>query len=342
MSRLPIVIAGSTLLSAVAWTAVSVTEVPAALAINGAIAEMLGHKVATSNYADAIFTVLCVALAAAIGGAIGWSLRGTTAKTREADLTRRLNDTKSRLPRLESGMRNKEMHVARVEQQMKNLESLLPPLHKTIEEKDIALRDRDRSISLLKNELSLLKGVPLTNDAPPSSAMATLDLDDDPLAPPPAAETIRALEQRVEELQSIVREREARITELVHQQGQPSDRVALQSALDGQRKRNEDFDRDRARQEKWLDVLNDQLARARETNDKLTLQIADQAGLQRRIFELEGEVRRLGDEIADRERRLAASRFECATARTTVAHLQAQLDAKKAEAEERDAEAQHP
>ena len=334
-SRVPILIVGATLLAVVAWTAVSVTEVPAALAINGAIAEMLGQKVAKSNYADAIFTVLCLALAAMIGAASGWSLRGTTSRVREADLTRRLNDTKSRLPRLESGMRNKEMQVARVEQQMKNLESLLPPLHKTIEEKDIALRDRDRSITLLKSELAMLKGLPLAADAPSTAAMATLDLDDDPLAAPPPNETIQRLEERVNELQSTVREREARIAELIHQQGNHAGRIpALQSELDGQRRRNEDFDRDRQRQEKWLDVLNDQLARSRETNDRLTAQLTDQTRLQQRVFELEGEVRRLGDEIADRERRLAASRFECATARTTITHLQAQLDAKKAEAEE--------
>src|SRR5262245_1713075 len=141
MSRVPTLLLATALFSVVAWTAVSVTEIPAALAINGAIAEMLGHRVATTNYADAIFTVLCLMIMTVIGGALGWTMRGNTAREREADLIRRLNDTKSRLPRLESGMRNREMHVARVEQQMKNLESLFPPLHKTIEEKDIALRD---------------------------------------------------------------------------------------------------------------------------------------------------------------------------------------------------------
>jgi len=50
-------------------------------------------------------------------------------------------------------------------------------------------------------------------------------------------------------------------------------------------------------------------------------------GLQQRIVELETEVKRLGEEIADRERRLATSRFECATARTTIAHLQSQIEA---------------
>ena len=45
-----------------------------------------------------------------------------------------------------------------------------------------------------------------------------------------------------------------------------------------------------------------------------------------RITALEAEIARLNNEIADRERRLATSRFECATARTTITHLQAQLE----------------
>ena len=61
-----------------------------------------------------------------------------------------------------------------------------------------------------------------------------------------------------------------------------------------------------------------------------TAQLKDRAALQQRIVELEAELKRLGDELADRERRFAASRFECATARTTITHLQTQLDAKKA------------
>ena len=143
MSRAPTILLGSLLLSAVAWTAVSVEHIPLALVINTGIARLLGQQGSPANYADGIFTVLCLLVAAGVGIGIGWSLRGVTAHAREADLQRRLNDTKGRIPRLESGMRNKEMQVARIEQQMKNVESLIPPLHKTIEERDIALRERD-------------------------------------------------------------------------------------------------------------------------------------------------------------------------------------------------------
>lgn len=338
MSRTPTILFGSLLLSAVAWTAVSVDQIPLALVVNTSIAELLGQQGSTANYAGGIFTVLCLVVAAAIGVGIGWSLRRVTAHAREADLQRRLNDTKGRIPRLESGMRNKEMQVARIEQQMKNIESLIPPLHKTIEERDIALRERDRTVSMLRGELAVLKGAPLASDAAPG-AMATLDLDDDMFtvsrsasaAISPQAEAMtQVLEERVRELETKVREREARIAELMYEQGNHAKKIPqLETALGHQRKRNEDFDRERQRQDKWLDVLNDQLARARETNDKLSGELKDQAALQRRITELEAEVKRLGEQIADRERRLAASRFECATARTKLTHLQSQLDATK-------------
>jgi chromosome segregation ATPase len=338
MSRTPTILLGSVLLSGVAWTAVAVDDIPLALAINGAIAGLLGQKAAATNYADAIFTVLCLLVAAGVGVGIGWSMRASTARAREADLQRRLNDTKGRIPRLESGMRNKEMQVARIEQQMKDLESLLPPLHKTIEERDIALRDRDRTVSMLRGELAVLKGAPLAADTP-SAAMATLDLEDDTFTTSASSgystslqtdARNQVLEERVRELETKVREREARIAELMYEQGNHAKKIPqLESELGDQRKRNEDFDRERQRQDKWLDVLNDQLARARETNDKLSAQLKDRASLQQRIVELEVELKRLGDEIADRERRLAASRFECATARTAIAHLQSQLDAKK-------------
>ena len=130
----------------------------------------------------------CACWLAAVGIGIGWSLRGATAHAHEADLQRHLNETKGKIPRLESGMRNKEMQVARVEQQMKDVEALFPPLHKTIEERDIALRDRDRTVSMLRGELTALKGTPLAADNSPG-AMATLDLEDDTFTYParPAA-----------------------------------------------------------------------------------------------------------------------------------------------------------
>jgi chromosome segregation ATPase len=120
--------------------------------------------------------------------------------------------------------------------------------------------------------------------------------------------------------------RQVRIAELMQRPHGDLGDQALKSELHDQRRRNEAHDRERQRQDKWLDVLNDQLARAREANDNLQRELADQQALKARIAALEAEIARLNNEIADRERRLAASRFECATARTTITHLQAQLE----------------
>ena len=99
--------------------------------------------------------------------------------------------------------------------------------------------------------------------------MATLDLDDDTFTSTSRRVELRddsareALEERVRELETKVREREARIAELMYETGNHAKQIPqLESALDGQRKKNEDHDRERQRQDKWLDVLNDQLARA--------------------------------------------------------------------------------
>jgi chromosome segregation ATPase len=320
MSRVPTIVLGLALLCGVAWIAVSVDQVPYAMAVNASVARLAGSSNTNNNYADAIFVILCLCAAAGVGVGIGWSLRGQAARVREADLQRRLLDTKGRIPRLESGMRNRELQVTRVEQQMKDLGQQIPPLQKTIDEHEHALRDRDRMISLLRGELTGLKGAPHIGDI-----HAAGDLDVGDYGPTEAHRD--DLEGQVRELETQMRARQARIAELMHEQGKHATRIPeLEAELEDQRKRSEAFDRERQRQDKWLDVLNDQLARAREANDKLKSELTDQQLLLARIAHLDAVVQRLNVEIADRERRLAASRFECATARTTITHLQAQLE----------------
>ena len=165
MSRMPTILLGSVLLCLVAWTVLLLGESPLALQINADLVKLLGHPDSTANYARAIFMLLGVLVAAGVGGGIGWSLRAVSAGAREIELLSRLNATKGRIPRLESGMRSKEMQVERVEEQMHNLESLLPPLYKTIKERDQALRDREAMVLRLQQELSVWKRTPLVDEA---------------------------------------------------------------------------------------------------------------------------------------------------------------------------------
>ena len=99
----------------------------------------------------------------------------------------------------------------------------------------------------------------------------------------------------------------------------------LEAELEVHQRRLQSADRERQRQDRWLEVLNDQLARARQENDRLQSGSGDLDVARSRIHALEAEVAKLRADLAERDRRLAASRFECATARTTVAYLQAEL-----------------
>ena len=74
MSRVPTLLFGTVLLCGVVWMAVTVDEIPAALIINAGIADLLGEKGSATNYADALFIVLCMLLAAGIGVGISSSV----------------------------------------------------------------------------------------------------------------------------------------------------------------------------------------------------------------------------------------------------------------------------
>ncbi len=313
MSRLPTILLGSVLLCLIVWIVLLLSDSTLALQVNADIGRLFGRTDGAINFARVIFMLFGVLVAALVGGAIGWSMRSVSALSRETELLSRLNSTKGRIPRLESGMRSKELQVERAEEQMHNLESLLPPLYKTIKERDQALRDREAMVLQLQQELAVWKGPPLVEEsADDGTGMAAIVGDR-------GAGGEAMLDESIRTLQGDVGEREARIAELMRRI------LQLESTLEDANKRSGDYDRERQRQDRWLDVLNDQLALARETNDRLTAGVHNATGLQQRINQLEADVQRLTDELADSERRLAASRFECATARTTIAHLQGRL-----------------
>lgn len=309
MSRVPTIIVGLALLCGVAWFALTLDEIPFAGLINAVAANWLGTS-SPFDAAAAVFVALNLGIAAGIGLTVGYSLRGQTSRVHHAELQRRLLDTKGRIPQLESGMRNREHQVARAEHQMKELADQIPSLQKSIDDGAHALRDRDRTISLLRGELTAIKGMPAAGDQD-RPTVEGLDIDIYASAASVDDTRRKELEARLAELESQLHIRQARIAELMHEQATGAARIPeLERALDAQRARSETFERERKRQDKWLDILNDQLARAREANDKLAGGLAQQQVLEQRIVELEGECKRLGEEIAERERRLASSRFE--------------------------------
>ncbi len=123
-----------------------------------------------------------------------------------------------------------------------------------------------------------------------------------------------------------MREREARIAELMYEQGNHAKQIPqLESALDDQRKTQRRL-RSRTPASGQVARRAERPTRARARNERPTDRRAagsDRAAATHRRTRSRRETPRRRDRR--RERRLAASRFECATARTTIAHLQAQL-----------------
>ena len=100
---------------------------------------------------------LYLILAALVGVAVGWFLKQIAAKEKEEKLRRDLNATRSRIPQLETNIRNREQQASRLELEVEEWQGKLPSLQATIEEKDRLVLERDRTIAAMQSELSILK-----------------------------------------------------------------------------------------------------------------------------------------------------------------------------------------
>jgi chromosome segregation ATPase len=246
------------------------------------------------SYTTTLLGIVSIVLAAAIGFFTGSHLHRSEHRTREEELTRQLFDAKGRLPQLETSLRNRELAVTRLKMEIDEWQARVDGLNKAIQDRDQTLRDRDRSISKLSSDVAVLKAMTASGEDALAGGAVLFGED--------------GMGTRTDDAEA----RQRRLAE-------------LESQLADHQRRLEAAGRERQRQDRWLEVLNDQLARAREENDRLQSGSGDVESQRRRIGELEAEVANLKAELADRDRRLAASRFECANARTTVAYLQAEL-----------------
>jgi len=312
MSRLPTVLLALSLLSGLGWF-MAPFEAPAYAAtvdawlsehIAGLLFQWFGDwngdgfesDGPTFSYTLMLLGMGSLMAAAAIGFVTGSWLRRSEFRLREEELTRLLFESKGRIPQLETSVRNRELAVTRLKMEIDQWQARVDGLNRAIVDRDQTLRDRDRSISHLTSEVALLKATSMSGE---ESQNGDLVLFGDAPGGASSAADAEDLERRLAE---------------------------LEASLSTHQKRLAVADRERERQDRWLEVLNDQLARAREENDRLAAGARDLEVAQRRIRELEAEVQSLRSELADRDRRLAASRFECSNARTAVAALQAELE----------------
>jgi len=311
MSRLVTLFIALTLLTALGW-AMSPFEAPAYAATLDAwlsehIAQVLfkwfgdwhgdGFETdrPTFSYTLTLLGIASIAAAAAIGFIAGSMLRKSEFRAREEDLKRQLFETKGRIPQLETSVRNRELAVTRLKMEIDEWQARVEAMNRAIHDREQTLRDRDRNISKLTSEVAVMKAMSIGNDAGAEAARVAFFAAD-----------------KSEDAATSEGELKPRLSE-------------LETALETHQRRLSAAERERERQDRWLEVLNDQLARARQENDRLLAGSSEIEQARRRISELEAEVLGLRQELAERDRRLAASRFECANARTTVAYLQAEL-----------------
>ena len=309
MSRLPTIFIALSLLSALGWL-LAPFEVPTYAATVDAwlsehIASLLfkwfgawrGDGFETDrpsfSYTLALLGFASIAGAATIGYVTGSSLRRNEFRAREEELRRQLLETKGRVPQLETTVRNRELAVTRLKMEIDEWQARVEGMNRAIHDREQTLRDRDRNISKLTSEVAVLKAMALGNDGAVDAARVL------------ASDKVEGVEAEGAELKPRL--------------------SVLETELETHQRRLSAAERERERQGRWLEVLNDQLARARQENDRLLAGTSEIEQARRRITELEAEVAGLRQELAERDRRLAASRFECANARTTVAYLQAEL-----------------
>ena len=252
-----------------------------------------------------ITQMLALTLAACIGAVTGWALCASRDKQREAELTQQLFEIKGRIPKLETSTRNQKQHVERLQQELEDWRTKVEPLEQKIEDRERTLGDRERQLTRVQRELEMLKeargsGEISTDSAMLNSALVGITDNDD-------------------ELQNLEEELTDRTVEL----------TALREALAEHEQRRKEIKGERERQDKWLDILNKQLETARTDNTRLTEELKELAAARARIRELEGVIGNLKNDIAERDKRLATSRFEVSNARAVAAHLESQLSALK-------------
>lgn len=250
-------------------------------------------------YTETLMRIGGLLVAASIGYATASLLKTARYRREEEEFKRQIYEAKSRVPQLETSLRNRELAVTRLKMELDEWQQKLEGLSRQLAERDQQLRDRDRGITRLGAEVAMLRSVARSANEDHSAGHPLVLLE----------EHSRAFaEQAVAD--QLTRTKIAELT----------------AALDDAQRKIAQMERERDRQDRWLDILNDQLSRARETNERLASASGDIGAARVRIAELEREIVRLKEELADRDRRLATSRFECANARTTVAHLRAEIE----------------
>lgn len=96
-----------------------------------------------------MFVYLLVALAA--GGAAGWLLRNLAASKREEDMQRVVNETKSRVPQFESLMRGRDDQIKKLKYEIEAKQKELGETHQSLRDAEHEARENSRELKTLQH-----------------------------------------------------------------------------------------------------------------------------------------------------------------------------------------------
>jgi chromosome segregation ATPase len=239
-----------------------------------------------------MFVYLAVALVAGFGA--GWLGRNLKASKSEEEMQRTLSETKSRVPQFESLMRTRDEQMKALRQEVKDKDARIGELHTEMGMQEKTLKEKDRELRRAQSRLAALDADPQAGGTELSEVdmsggepldYAGIDTQADHTA------VIARLEREVERLrnqeQGLAEQlRDARnnqsgaaggssameevlrseLHELESRLRQTTlERDRLSKALDQEKRKVIELERERELQNKSLQVLHQQLELARET-----------------------------------------------------------------------------
>ena len=192
--------------------------------------------------------VLFLVAAFMLGAAIAWWLRHAVARTEKEKITRTMLDAQALIPRFETEVRSRDQTIRRLTEDVATWRNKFPALAKKLDQREGMLRERDRTIHQLKNKIRGLEAETINEDQPKDTT--ELEAAMQPLLGTPLDDT--------------------RIAMLEEQLSEQHDRYqSLTTIMDDQTQQIEDLYQERQRQDKAVEVLNQQLELARESNENL-------------------------------------------------------------------------
>jgi hypothetical protein len=225
-----------------------------------------------------MFLYLLIALGA--GGGAGWLLRNQAAAKREDDMQRTVNETKARLPQFESLMRGRDDQIKKLKYEIEAKQKELSAIHQSLRDAESDAREKGRELKTVQHRNQALETQPEAADDSALMGGAPIgQLGDDG-----TSEMVEEYRRETERLKAELKTAKLEVLQLDAMQGvsgsdaNPAEVQALEArlkeqkqacdqavkALDNERGKVAELERQRELQNKSLEVLHQQLEIERE------------------------------------------------------------------------------